>query len=232
MIDITFDFHSDCKGDPDKYSPKLKKYHKILWSKPLPNDKMFDLHDKSGKYLYHKSELGEFFLGSDSISHSYKNQKRKKWLTQQIPEAVNKLYSAGSRIGAFIIFPNNTIDRKQTINGARGFNNKIDDRFDLTLECIRRFYLGALSPLHDVLFRYQDFFNLFLDFRGYVEFFLLQDLVTEDYSKIKFYLPFDNFVSAPKFHRVEDYLTYQERVIDFINKRNRRIDKMYTLGKN
>jgi hypothetical protein len=169
-------------------------------------------------------------VGSDAITHSYKYHKRKQWLIQQIPEAVNRIYSAGSTIGAYIIFPNNTINKKQTINGARGCNNKIDDRFDLTLECIRRFYLGLSSPLQDVFLRYQDFFNLFEDFRGYINFFLLQDLVTENSAQIKFYLPFDNFISTPKFHSINDYLQYQERVIDFINNRNRRIDKMYNKG--
>ncbi len=80
--------------------------------------------------------------------------------------------------------------------------------------------------------RYKDFFDLFRDFRGYVNFFLLQDLVTKNYAGIKFYLPFDNFMTAPKFHSVNDYLVYQERVIDFITRRNRRIDKMYNWKKN
>jgi len=232
MIDITFDIHADSYGkDPDVYSPTLKKYHKILWSKSLPNGKIFNLRDdKTGAYLYYKSELGQFFLGSDAISHSYKHHKRKQWLTRQIPEAVNQVYSAGSTIGAYIIFPNNKINNKQTINGARGCNGKIDDRFDLTLECIRRFYLGLPSPLYDVFLRYQDFFGLFRDFRGYIDFFLLQDLVTKNYAQIKFYLQFDNFMSAPNFNCVNDYLIYQERVIDFINKRNSRIDKVYNMG--
>ena len=36
MIDITFDFRSDSKGDSDTFSPTLNKYHRILWSKELP----------------------------------------------------------------------------------------------------------------------------------------------------------------------------------------------------
>lgn len=130
-----------------------------------------------------------FFLGSDAITHSYKHHKRKQWLTQQIPKAVNEVYSAGSTIGAYIIFPNNQLDKQQTINGARGCNSRIDDRFDLTLDCIRRYYLGLQCPLTDVSLRYQNFFGLFGDFCGYVNFFLLQDLVTENYAEIKFYLP-------------------------------------------
>jgi hypothetical protein len=229
IIDTNFNFQSDSGGkDPDTFSPTLKRYHKILWSKRLPSGRLFNLRDdKVGAYLYHKSDLGEFFLGSDAIVHSYKNQKRKQRLTQQVPEAVNEVYSAGSTIGAIIIFPNNRIDNKQTINGARGCNAKIDDRFDLTLECIRRFYIGLTSPLNDVFLRYRDFFSLFVDFRSYVDFFLLQDLVTDSYEQIKFYLPFDNFMSHPSFRRVEDYLLYHNRVIDFVNKRNERIDNMY-----
>ena len=66
-----------------------------------------------------------------------------------------------------------------TINGARGCNRKIGDRFDLTLECIRRHYQREESPLSRTLSSYREFFELFGDFRGYVEFFLLQDLVAE-----------------------------------------------------
>jgi hypothetical protein len=52
MIDITFDFYTDSNGkDPDVHSPTLKKYHKILWSKLLPNGKMFDLRDDKAKRI-------------------------------------------------------------------------------------------------------------------------------------------------------------------------------------
>jgi hypothetical protein len=37
-IDIAFDFRSDAGGkDPDVYSPTLRAYHKLLWSKSLPS---------------------------------------------------------------------------------------------------------------------------------------------------------------------------------------------------
>jgi hypothetical protein len=36
----------------------------------------------------------------------------------------------------------------------------------------------------------------------------------------------DNFMSAPNFRGVDDYLIYQKRVIDFINTRNDRIEKI------
>jgi len=225
VIDTTFNFYSDAKGgDPDSTSPTLRKYHKILWSKPLPNGKNFDLSDnKEGAYLYHKSEMGEFFLGSDAITHSYKNQKRKNWIVKQIPEEVNGLFNAGSTIGAYIIFPNKRLNGNHTINQARGVNSFIDDRFDLTLECIRLFYLEQKSPLYDTLLRYKDFFDLFDNFIGFVQFFLLDDLLDEN-KKIKFYLPFDNFKTRPTFSDINDYQLYKKRVINFINSRNKRID--------
>jgi hypothetical protein len=140
IIDTNFDFHSDARGDPDTTSPTLGKYHKILWSEPLPNGKNFELSDnRRGAYLYRNSELGEFFLESDAITHSYKNHVLKQWITKQIPNEVDELYKTGSTIEAYIVFPNNRIDGNYTINGARGVNSFIDDRFDLTLECIRRF---------------------------------------------------------------------------------------------
>lgn len=69
------------------------------------------------------------------------------------------------------------MDGKETFNTARGFHPRIVDRLDLTLECIRRHYTGIPSPLSGVLARYADFFSVFEDFDGYVEFFFLQDLI-------------------------------------------------------
>ena len=221
IIDINFNFYSDARGiDPDSTSPTLKKYHKILWSKPLPNGKTFELYDnKNGVYLYHKSELGEFFLGSDAITHSYKNHKRKHWLTIQIPNEVNELFDAGSTIGGYTVFPNNRIEGKHTINQARGVNSLIDDRFDLTLECIRLFYLGQKSPLYDTLLRYKNFFYLFDNFDSYIHFFLLEDLVDEN-KLIKFYLPFNDFKNRPTFSDTNKYLLYKKGVMNFIKLRN------------
>lgn len=224
IIDINFNFYIDARGrDPDSSSPTLRKYHKILWSKPLSNGKKFELYNnKNDVYLYHKSEIGEFFLGSDAITHSYKYHKRKHWLTKQIPGEVDELFETGSTIGAYIVFPNNRVNGNHTINQARGVNNLIDDRFDLTLECIRRFYLGQTSPLYDTLLKYKNFFDLFGSFIGYIRFFLLDDLIDES-QKIKFYLPFDNFETPPTFSDIDEYLLYKKGVMSFIRSRNKRI---------
>lgn len=124
-----------------------------------------------------------------------------------------------------MVFPGNKIDRKMTINGARGFHPRIKDRFDLSVECIRRHYLKEESPLSTTLDRYADFFALFRDFAGYVEFFLLQDLVTKDYSSVRFFAPFEDFENSPIPTSVEGYSEYQHLASTFIRDRNQRIQE-------
>ena len=91
---------------------------------------------------------------------------------------------------------------------------------DLTLECIRRYYLNLDSPLADTLSRFQDFFTLFSDFRGYVKYFLLDDLVTDDLA-VRFFMPFDDFRSPSVPRDVVNYQEYQRRSLDFVGSRTR-----------
>ena len=226
FVDINFDFYSDTpKGkDPDSYSATLRKYHQILWNKPLPNGLRFDLDDNTPRLLHHKSELGEFLLSSDSIGHTYSKVKSLSHIVDQIPsEEINSFFSICSTIGAYIIFPAKKIDNKMTINSSRGLNRSIKDRFDLTLECIRRFYINESSPLSDTFQRYSSFFSLFQDFRGYKDFFLLQDLVEGNDLSIKFFLPFDSFDQPPLPSNVEEYQSYKKHLIGFVRARNQRM---------
>jgi hypothetical protein len=226
IIDINFDVYSDTpKGrDPDSYSPTLRSYHKILWSKDLPNGVRFDLDDNTPRLLHHKSELGEFLLSSDSIGHTYSRVKSMSHIINQIPsEEINSFFSTCSTIGAYIIFPAKKVDNQMTINGSRGLNRSIKDRFDLTLECIRRFYINESSPLSDTFQRYSSFFSLFQGFKEYKDFFLLQDLVEENDLSIKFFLPFDSFDHPPLPNNVEEYQSYKKHLMDFVRARNQRI---------
>jgi hypothetical protein len=145
-------------------------------------------------------------------------------LKQIDPMEIEDFKNLGYTIGGFILFPSKRIDGKMNINGARGFNSKIADRFDLTLECIRRHYSKGISPLSDVLDRYKDFFQLFINFEGYVDFFFLNDLVNSDYSKIKFFVPVtDAFANPPLPQTVVEYLQYKSAAMDFLTKRNARM---------
>ena len=225
-IDTTFNFYTDSGGkDPDSHSPTLKKYHKFLWSKALPNGEIFTLtNTDSNSYLTYKSGQEEIALSSDSISNSYRDKKALSSIVQDLSKEVEEFRNLGSTIGGYILFPSEKIDGKMTINGARGFNQKIADRFDLTLECIRLHYLGMTNPLHEVLTQNAAFFKLFENFAGYVDFFLLQDLVSLNYDFVNFFTPMkENFESSPLPESREQYLQYMDGSMGFTAMRNERI---------
>jgi len=225
-IDINFDFREESKGrDPDRWSPTLQEYHRILWSKPLTNGKVFTLNKTSQNRLYHKSELGEFYLSSDMALYGFISKcHRLEFIASQVSEIELKKFGqlTLNTIGGVLLWPSNRIDNKMTINGSRGFNRLISDRLDLTIECVKRYYLGKESPLSKVFQRYSSFFSLFSNFRGYIDFFLLQDFVDEN-EQIYFSLPFDNFSRQALPQNVDEYRQYRNHTIDLVTSRNKRI---------
>lgn len=223
-VDTTFDYRSDTPPgqDPDRYSQTLRRHHQLLWSKELPGGDHFELAPEPKSYLAHRSHLGEFRLSSDAITTRL--QKRAARVITTIPKGEIPQY-LGYTAGSALVFPGIQIDRKQTINVARGFNRKIADRIDLTLECIRRHYSGELpNPLADVLNRYREFFALFKTFDGYVKFFLLQDLLEDDGVTIKYFHPFRDFATPAVPNNKDEYLEYLRRKNNFISARNATID--------
>jgi len=54
---------------------------------------------------------------------------------------------------------------------------------------------------------------------------LLQDLTLDNYSKVNFFLPFNGFESNPLPNSVNEYNEYKKKNIQFINKRNNRIER-------
>jgi len=226
-IDTAFDAYSDTpKGrDPDSHSPTLRRYHQKLWSKLLPDGTPFTLSREHPKaYLHHASPRGEFFLSSDGLGHTYRFVKAMAPIINQMPkEELDQFFRVASTIGAYIIFPSQRIDKKNTINGARGMHWKIRDRFDLTLECTRRHYANVKSPLGEVFSRYGDFFGLFGNFKNYIEFFLLQDFVSVGGTSVNFFTPFSDFNDPPLPRSIHDYLIYKENLMAFIIARNNRM---------
>lgn len=238
-IDVSFDFTTDTKdywvgfwgnrnglgvgnSDPDASSSTLKQYHRELWSKRLPNGDVMQLEVGPGNnYL----TWNDFRFGSDSITASFRYHRYKAMinqLVQVIPDYcsyvenyIRKCYT----IGGTIIFPKH----RGGINPARGFNKLISDRWDLTLECIRRYYQNEPSPLYNTLMMDQAFFELFVDFRGYVDFFFLQDCVSSDYSSVVFWIGDGNFASNPLPQSVDEYKAWIAQQIEFVERRNARI---------
>ena len=244
-IDVNFDFTTDtpnywfnycyynllgrsykpCK-DPDSCSQTMKQYHQILWSKLLPNGENMNLEFGKGRdYLNRKS----FRFGADSICASFRYKKLCHILEQVndfIPnyhEFVENFIRKTYTIGGSIIFP-----KDNSINGARGCNAHIKDRWDLTLECIRRYYRGEDSPLFETLAKNKEFFDLFVDFKGYVDFFFLQDCVSEDYNSVNFWIGDGDMSKNPMPQTVEEYLKWIKKQLEFVEKRNKRIAQSLT----
>lgn len=222
-LDINFNFCQDSKcGDPDVDSPKLYEVHKFLWSKELPNGKYLDLKIIRGKNrrILLGNNLCDSFSSDRMCPHltGKYGGKFDSWLSDE--ERLAFRHKART-IGGHIIFPAYN-KNGFTINQARGVNKLIGDRFDLTLECIRRFYRGEYSPLYNTFLNYENFFELFVDFKGFIDFFLLQDFVEKD-GQVKFSLPFDNFSRSPLPQNPDEYKNYKKHVIQMIDSRNNRI---------
>lgn len=229
-IDITFDFRTDTPPDkdPDALSPTLRRYHALLWGRPLPNGKPFDLDASSSirkRYLYHASDLGEFHLTSDSVIQTFSRWSRTQGLIEQFPaEEIQSFRNLGYTIGGMMIWPKALSGRQLSINQLRGWLWKsIGDRMDLTLECVRRYYLGETSPLSGIFQSNAAFFALFDDFEGFIEHFLLHDLVTADRSGVRFFLPFHDFAESAIPGDVPSYRAYRESSMSFVQARNRRV---------
>lgn len=238
-FDPRFDFRTDSNGgDPDAESPTLRAYHKLLWEKPLPSGTHFSLtyEPEWSEYLVHESDLGRFSLASDTCVPGWTGWKRERIadIVRQVPrEELDEYDTLTYQMGAMLLFPRNGPGeaRGQSMNQERGTNGHIIDRLDLTVECVRLYYQEkaepgsvAVNPLSDAISRWSDFFDLFDDFKGYTDFFLLQDLLTPDGSAVELFLPNDGFPWWPFPANVDEYAEYRQRALDFVEARNRRME--------
>lgn len=228
-IDIHFRSIDDTpiNKDPDLHSKKLNAYHTYLWSKPLPSGDIFHLksNDVSPYKLMYQSLEGILELSSDCICHTYSKTKRMKEIVSTAnQEAIAKCLDLGRSIGGYLIFPSTRMDNQATINVMRGFHPLILDRIDLTLECIRRWYVHIESPLYKHLERYRSFFELFVDFKTYINFFLLNDFIDEQTGEVLFLIPFNDFKKTKALpSNEEEYREYISQLTHAIQKRNERI---------
>jgi len=157
---------------------------------------------------------------------------------QSDPELRERIIATNAivdQLGGIVMFPGRMIGGP-SINQARGRDqrDRIGDRLDLTLECIRLFYAGTVdpnrNPLGPTLVNYAEFFDLFGDFEGYTDFWLFQDLVTADGKYVNFLLESDGLVEFdfagrqspfPESHK--DYDRYLTRSQEFVKRRNLRM---------
>lgn len=228
-IDTSFNFQQEM-GDPnkdaDKYSRMLQTYHQTLWSKLLPNGNKFELEKLSGSCLLrYTTGQNNLLLSSDRAVATFAKWKRLEHIIVQIPPSeLEEFVNLTDTIGGILIWPSSQVDGMSTINAERGFNRLICDRLDITIECIRLYYDGQNSPLLETFKRYKSFFDLFVNFQGYIDFFLLQDYVTDDCKSVFIAPPYNGFKSAPIPKTVDEYSEYMNQTIKIIRARNSRIN--------
>ncbi|MCU1424506.1 MAG: hypothetical protein JWM51_797 [Microbacteriaceae bacterium] len=71
-IDTSFDLETEpnCTLNPDRRSPTLQRYQRLLFSQPLPTDATFTLAENTSgldRVLRYESEAASFDLSSDTI---------------------------------------------------------------------------------------------------------------------------------------------------------------------
>jgi hypothetical protein len=218
-------------GDADACSPLLRKSHRKLWSKELRTGGG-TLGLTADLIVTSPGSIRGLQLSSDTIANTHRNYRRRQinvfW--DALPAADQLQYDRGFyKIGAFIVFP----CHPNSMNQRRGTHPQIDDRFDLTLECVRRYYEGITAsdrnPLGAVLLSYSAFFDLFgqgvQGFNSYVEFFYLGDLIAG--GQIRWFDDFDGdertFVESPLPKSQTAYVRYLDNVLNFVDSRNRTI---------
>lgn len=237
--DLDFASHYDREGDPDRDCERLYLWHQALCSRPVDGVGPFEIevsHDWSYGLMLRSPDGAAFRLGSDAIIPTWSTPG---WtyrfppdLVAEIQRDVDGFLRVASTFGAYVLFPRNGLGQTgPTINQARGVHPQIADRFDLTLECIRRHYLDPAmeSPLANRLNYYSDFFELFGDFDTYLRFFLLDDLVTADRASVRSFLDGEAVTSfpAPAFVVTpSEYTAYRVNSMRFVQARNDRIRRL------
>ena len=91
-IDIAFDFGTDATGrnpDPGGSSPTLLHYDHLLWSKPLPSGRHFELilRRQTPFALLHDSDLGKFLLTSDLVLATFTRRSDMEAIIGHLPPA-------------------------------------------------------------------------------------------------------------------------------------------------
>ncbi len=184
-------------ADPDSWHKDLRESHRILWSRPFPSGDAWSFAPVPRWYLKNAepraNEPTQWSIGSDNFATTHTNALPK--MASTIPDYEMGHLHDFCTIGGYIVFPNGIAQtrttqvkpRKWSINQARGMERRISDRFDLTLDAIRLYFVRITTrdanPIGDVLDAYGWFFDSFgkgaEGFQAYVDYFFLNPMVTD-----------------------------------------------------
>jgi hypothetical protein len=227
-IDTDRDMRADAGGrDMDIHSPTLRTYHQFLWSRPLPNGTVLKLdasRSRARDYLVTQDGL---VLSSDSLINSMTAWPRMKKALADVPEKEQEAFrQRASSVAATGLWPKRRGPAGQSINQARGLNRQIADRLDLTIECVRRHYAEDESPLTPVLEDAAQFFDLWPDWRTWIRWWLLDDLVDAK-GRIHWFLPFTEFGREQAWPSTsQGWRAYRDRCVEFIDRRAARMTSL------
>ena len=182
------------------------------------------------KYTEIYNEIKELDNGIKTLRYYDEIAKQKN----QLKLFVWRYLQKANTIGGFALFPRHLLP---TVNTARGGNLKISDRFDLTLECIRRHYEKDTgdNPLSEVLKADSIFFDdMFGSFKNYIDFFCLNPWIVED-KKEKYLVknlidnkPLNewNFNETKVLPTRENWWTFYGNIISRLEERNRLLSSL------
>ena len=217
----------ECYADKDFWDRFNKDQSLIEYDPDAISKELYD----DLKELYHVGNMASWNweqkpLSPDSIGNMFNVEK---YLNK---EEQKKYLMLMNTIGGKIIFPKH----RNSINQARGFYKKytIGDRFDYTLECIRRYYFkdNSNNPLFHYLDNDRDFFNKFGKnedgFNTYVEYFYLNKCLVVN-GEIQFFLGekseniYFNKCAIPEDENT--WFKLYNKTMEFVSKRNKVIKK-------
>jgi hypothetical protein len=108
-IDINFDFSTETGGekpDIDRDSTTLRKYHKLLWSKKLPNGEYPKLNETFYNGLEIEINSYKITLSSDTMTNSYTRNWDKRYAFLRYLrtiEEIDEFIKTTNKIGNFIM---------------------------------------------------------------------------------------------------------------------------------
>lgn len=186
------DYNNSIVPDPDKSSLKeYEDFKKLIdgWNGDLFTEEPYRLYGSFELELKrHSDSSTKYRLGGDQMitgwlqnldGRSLRLSPRVKQLVKSTdPSLVNKFINARYAPGNFIFWPRHYASINTARAGIRG--GGVEDRIDLTLECLRLWYEGKTPPcIGKAIERDSAYFKLFESFEFFVSFFALEPFVID-----------------------------------------------------